>query len=74
MLSLESSSSRMNRLARQELRFGTFHSVDEMLGGQIDGVASRQVEALIHRLLDREQLCPSPSARRQEQPASELAA
>ncbi len=56
MLSLESSSSRMNRLARQELRFGTFHSVDEMLG-QIDGVRPDEVEALIHRLLDEEQLC-----------------
>ena len=56
MLSLESSSSRMNRLARQELRFGAFHSVDEMLG-QIDGVRPGEVEALIHRLLDEEQLC-----------------
>jgi predicted Zn-dependent peptidase len=56
MLSLESSSSRMNRLARQELRFGAFHSVDEMLS-QIDAVSSAQVEALIQRLLDEEQLC-----------------
>ena len=56
MLSLESSSSRMNRLARQELRFGAFHSVDEMLS-QIDGVRPEQVEALIQKLLDEEQLC-----------------
>ena len=56
MLSLESSSSRMNRLARQELRFGTFHSVDEMLG-QISGVRPEEVEALIQRLLDVEQAC-----------------
>jgi predicted Zn-dependent peptidase len=56
MLSLESSSSRMNRLARQELRFGVFHSVDEMLG-KIDGVRPEEVEALIHALLDEEQLC-----------------
>lgn len=56
MLSLESSSSRMNRLAKQELRFGTFHSVDEMLA-QIDQVRPDEVEALIHRVLDEEQLC-----------------
>ena len=56
MLSLESSSSRMNRLARQELRFGAFHSVDEMLS-QIGGVRPDEIEALIHRLLDEEQLC-----------------
>jgi predicted Zn-dependent peptidase len=56
MLSLESSSSRMNRLAKQELRFGAFHSVDEMLG-EIDRVRPDEVEALIHRVLDEEQLC-----------------
>ena len=56
MLSLESSSSRMNRLARQELRFGVFHPVDEMLG-KIDGVRPEEVEALIHALLDEERLC-----------------
>ena len=56
MLSLESSSSRMNRLAKQELRFGTFHSVDEMLA-QIDAVRSEEIDALIQRLLDEEQLC-----------------
>ena len=31
MLSLESTSSRMNRLARHEMRFGSFMSMDEML-------------------------------------------
>ena len=56
MLSLESSSSRMIRLAKQELRFGAFHSVDEMLA-QIDLVRPDEVEALIHRVLDEEQLC-----------------
>jgi predicted Zn-dependent peptidase len=55
MLSLESTSSRMNRLARQELRFGAFHSIDEMLGS-IDAVRLDEVEALIHRVLDEEQL------------------
>jgi predicted Zn-dependent peptidase len=55
MLSLESTSSRMNRVARQELRFGAFFSLDEMLQG-IDRVAAAEVEALISRVLDEEQL------------------
>lgn len=55
MLSLESTSSRMNRLAKQELRFGAFLSVDEMLAA-IDGVRPDEVEALIHRVLDEEHL------------------
>jgi predicted Zn-dependent peptidase len=55
MLSLESTSSRMNRLAKQELRFGSFLPIDEMLGA-IDRVRPDEVEALIHRILDEEQL------------------
>jgi predicted Zn-dependent peptidase len=55
MLSLESTSSRMNRLARHEMRFGTFMSMDEMLAA-IDAVHLEDVEALIHRVLDEEQL------------------
>ena len=55
MLSLESTSSRMNRVARQELRFGSFFSLDEMLGA-IDRVQPQEVEALISRVLDEEQL------------------
>ena len=55
MLSLESTSSRMNRLARQEMRFGSFLSIDEMLAA-IDGVRPEEVEALLHRILDEEQL------------------
>ncbi|HVQ77711.1 MAG TPA: pitrilysin family protein [Candidatus Binatia bacterium] len=55
MLSLESTSSRMNRLAKQELRFGAFLSIDEMLAA-IDRVRPDEVEALIHRVLDEEQL------------------
>jgi predicted Zn-dependent peptidase len=55
MLSLESTSSRMNRLARHEMRFGAFMSVDEMLGA-IDAVRMEDVDALIHRVLDEEQL------------------
>jgi predicted Zn-dependent peptidase len=56
MLSLESTSSRMNRLAKQELRFGSFISLDGMLGA-IDAVRPDEVEALTHRVLDEEQLC-----------------
>ncbi|MBI2543831.1 MAG: insulinase family protein [Candidatus Rokubacteria bacterium] len=55
MLSLESTSSRMSRLAKQELHFGSFFSLDEMLAA-IDVVREDGVQALIHRLLDEEQL------------------
>ena len=55
MLSLESTSSRMNRLARQEMRFGAFLSMDAMLAA-IDGVRPDEVEALNHRILDENQL------------------
>jgi len=55
MLSLESTSSRMNRLAKQELRFGSFLSVDDLLGA-IDAVPLDEVEGMIHRVLDEEQL------------------
>jgi predicted Zn-dependent peptidase len=55
MLSLESSSSHMNRLAKQELRFGEFFSLDEMLHA-IERVEPEEVQALISRILDEEQL------------------
>jgi predicted Zn-dependent peptidase len=55
MLSLESTSSRMNRLAKQELRFGSFLTLDEMLEA-FDTVRPEDVEALLHRVLDEEQL------------------
>jgi predicted Zn-dependent peptidase len=55
ILSLESTSSRMNRLARQELRFGSFLSMDAMLAA-IDAVSPREVEELIRRVLDLDQL------------------
>ena len=56
ILSLESTTSRMHRLARHELRFGAFLSLDAMLAS-IDAVRPEQVEGLIHRVLDEEQLC-----------------
>ena len=55
MLSLESTSSRMNRLAKQEMRFGSFLTLDEMLVA-FDAVRPDDVEALLHRVLDEEQL------------------
>jgi predicted Zn-dependent peptidase len=55
MLSLESTSSRMNRVAKQELRFGSFFSLDEMLAA-IEGVRPEEVESLTSRLLDEEQM------------------
>lgn len=55
MLSLESTSSRMNRLARQEMRFGSFLSIDAMLAA-IDGVRPDEVETMLHRILDEDQL------------------
>lgn len=50
MLSLESTPSRMTRIAKQELYFGRYFTLDEILTA-VDRVGAREVEALIHRLL-----------------------
>ncbi len=55
MLGLESTSSRMNRLAKHEMHFGTFFSMDAMLGA-IAGVRLEEVQALLGQLLDEEHL------------------
>jgi predicted Zn-dependent peptidase len=55
MLSLESTSSRMNRLAKHELHFGSFLTLDEMLKA-IDRVKHDEVQALVAELLDEDQL------------------
>jgi predicted Zn-dependent peptidase len=55
MLSLESTSSRMNRLAKHELHFGSFLTLDQMLRA-IDGVKHDEVQALVAELLDEDQL------------------
>jgi predicted Zn-dependent peptidase len=55
MLSLESTSSRMNRLAKHEMHLGSFLTIDEMLAS-IDGVKHEEVQALITELLDEDQL------------------
>jgi predicted Zn-dependent peptidase len=55
MLSLESTSSRMNRLAKHELHFGSFLTLDEMLRA-IDTVKHDEVQALVAELLDEAQI------------------
>ncbi|HXH83373.1 MAG TPA: pitrilysin family protein [Candidatus Tectomicrobia bacterium] len=55
MLSLESTSSRMNRLAKHELHLGSFLTMDDMLGA-IDAVRQEEVQALINVLLDEDRL------------------
>jgi len=55
MLSLESTSSRMNRLAKHEMHHGTFLSMDAMLAA-IDGVRDEEVQTLVTELLDEDRL------------------
>ena len=55
MLSLESTSSRMNRLAKHEMHHGTFLSMDAMLSA-IDKVRHEEVQALVTDLLDEDRL------------------
>jgi len=55
MLSLESTSSRMNRLAKQEMHFGSFFTIDSMLAA-IDNVRVEDIQALITDLLDEDRL------------------
>lgn len=49
ILSLESTSSRMNRLGKNELMLGAHHSLDEILN-MIDSVTQDDIRALIKRL------------------------
>jgi len=55
MLSLESTSSRMSNLARQELYFGRFYSLDEILAS-IDTVTRDQVQSLAHDFFHTEKI------------------
>ena len=55
MLSLESTSSRMNRLAKHEMHFGSFLTMNALLGA-IDHVRHEEVQALVDEVLDEEQL------------------
>jgi predicted Zn-dependent peptidase len=55
MLSLESTSSRMSNLARQELYFGRFFSLDEILAG-IEAVTSEELQSLARRYFQPRQI------------------
>jgi predicted Zn-dependent peptidase len=55
MLSLESTSSRMNRLAKHEMHFGGYLTIDAMLAA-IDGVRHEECHALTSDLLDEARL------------------
>jgi predicted Zn-dependent peptidase len=55
MLSLESTSSRMSNLARQELYFGKYFSLDEMTS-KIEEVTADEVQRLAHTFFDTRQI------------------
>ena len=55
MLSLESSHSRMSKLAKDELTYGSRTSLEDMLD-HIDRVTSDQVYAIAHRLFSVDRL------------------
>ncbi|MGA2650543.1 MAG: pitrilysin family protein [Terracidiphilus sp.] len=55
LLGLESSSSRMANLARQEMYFQQFFSVDEVIA-RIDEVEAARVQAMAQRLFDPERI------------------
>ena len=54
-MSLETSSSRMNRLAKQEMHLGSFLTMDDMIGA-IGGVQHDEVQALVGQFLDEDRL------------------
>jgi predicted Zn-dependent peptidase len=55
MLSLESTSSRMNRLAKHEMNLGSFLTLDQMIAS-IESVRIEDVQALIGSILDEDRL------------------
>jgi predicted Zn-dependent peptidase len=55
MLSLESTSSRMSNLARQELYFGRFYSLDEILAS-IEAITREEVQSLAQEFFRPEQI------------------
>ena len=55
MLGLESTSSRMSRLARDEIYFGRYFSLKETLG-EIEKITRRQIHRLTEELLDSREL------------------
>jgi predicted Zn-dependent peptidase len=55
VLSLESSNSHMSRLARQEIYFGKYISIDDIIRG-VEKVTSEQVQLLAQQLFTRDNL------------------
>jgi predicted Zn-dependent peptidase len=55
VLSLESSNSHMSRLARQEIYFGKYISIDDIIKG-VEKVTSEQVQLLAQQLFTRENI------------------
>src|SRR5260370_40421190 len=55
MLSLDSTSSRMSNLARQELYFGRFYSLDEILAG-IEAVTREDLQSLSRQYFQAPQI------------------
>lgn len=55
LLSLESTNSRMSRLAKDEIYFGRFFTLEETLG-EINKVSKRQIQRLSEQLLDTQKL------------------
>lgn len=55
MLSLESTSSRMSNLARQEMYFGRFFSLDELIES-IEAVTADHIQAIAQKFFDQKQI------------------
>src|SRR5262249_44236481 len=55
MLSLESTSARMSNLARQEMYFGRFFSLDELVDS-IEAVSAYQVQRIVQEFFDQKQI------------------
>jgi len=55
MLSLESTSSRMSNLARQEMYFGKFFSLDELIES-IEAVTADHIQAIAQKFFDQKQI------------------
>jgi len=55
MLSLESSTARMSNLARQEMYFDRFYSMDELLE-KIEGVTSQELQALANEFFQTDSI------------------
>jgi predicted Zn-dependent peptidase len=55
VLGLESSSSRMSNLARQEMYFGRFYSIDEIIAA-VETITPADIQALAQQLFQPEQI------------------